>query len=221
MSDAISAAQAAFTRDLQHLTVVSHNIANVNTPGYQSRLSFDHALGQQISAQQVVSTETGGLRETQRPLDVAIVGHGYFLLERNGQIFMSRDGRFHVNPQGYLAHVSGALALTAKGPVRLDSINVQIRPDGQIVSDRTTQGKLQIVGATDVQLADAGLLMTSQFNELSQVQLKSGALNTSTVNPTTETVRMMELSRHLQSTQKAIAAYDQLLQTGINETGKR
>lgn len=221
MSDAISAAQAAFTRDLQHLTVISHNIANVNTPGYQSRLSFDQAIGQQISAQQVVNTENGGLRETQRPLDVAIVGHGYFLLERNGQIFMSRDGRFHINPQGYLAHVSGALALTAKGPIQLDGINTQIRSDGQVVNDGTAVGKLQVVAASDVQMADAGLLMTNQFNELNQVQLKTGALNTSTVNPTTETVRMMELSRHLQSTQKAIAAYDQLLQTGINETGKR
>ena len=134
---------------------------------------------------------------------------------------MSRDGRFHVNPQGYLTHVSGAFALTAKGPLRFDGINVQIRPDGQVISDGVTQGKLQLVAASDVQLADAGLLMSSQFSELTQAQLKSGALNTSTVNPTTETVRMMELSRHLQSTQKAIAAYDQLLQTGINETGKR
>jgi flagellar basal body rod protein FlgG len=221
MSDAISAAQAAFSRDLQHLTVISHNIANVNTPGYQSRFSFDQSAGLHISAQQAVSNEMGGLRETQRPLDVAIVGNGYFLLERNGQVFISRDGRFHVNPQGYLTHVSGALALTTKGPIRFDGINIQVHSDGQVAMDGISQGKLQIVGATNVQLADSGLLMTNHFKELNLIQLKTGALNTSTVNPTTETVRMMELSRHLQSTQKAIAAYDQLLQTGINETGKR
>ncbi len=221
MPDAISAAEAAFARDLQHLTVISHNIANVNTPGYQSRVSFDQALGADVGMQQVVNPAEGGVRETRRALDVAIVGEGYFVLERQGQIFISRDGRFHIDPQGYLAHVSGARVLSDSGAIRLDSVNIRIHADGAVLADGNHQGKLQIVQAPHPQLADAGLLMSSTYTPLAQIQLKSGALNASTVNPTTETVRMMELSRHLQSTQKAVAAYDQLLQTGINETGKR
>jgi flagellar basal-body rod protein FlgF len=50
-------------------------------------------------------------------------------------------------------------------------------------------------------------------------RVQQGALEQSNVDPGEEMVRVMALSRHAQSVQRAIQAYDAALQEGINHIG--
>ncbi|HCU65755.1 MAG TPA: hypothetical protein DF774_08350 [Rheinheimera sp.] len=223
MTDVIQSLDAAFGRDVKHINNIAHNVANINTPGFQHRVSFDAFQPDQTDSQyaEVVSNLLGGIRQTHRSLDIAILDEGYFLLERNGQQFLSKDGRLHLDPQGYLSNASGARVVTDQGLLRTDAANLTVRPSGEIVIDGKVSATLRIVNGERLQLADSGLLLSSNIYEVKNIRLQNSALNVSTVNPTSETVRMMEVSRHLQSVQKAAAAYDQMLQNGINEIGKK
>lgn len=223
MTEPVQSLSAAFTRDIQHLNTVSHNVANINTPGYQAKVSFDQYQQQidQTLLQETISAAPGTLRQTKRALDIAITGQGYFLFEVNGQQLLSRDGRLHLDPQGYLANTTGARIVTDKGPLQTDAADLRIQANGDVLVNGKVVATLKLVNATSLQPAVGGLMLGQGLTDVAAVQLQSSALNTSTVNATTETVRMMEISRHLQSVQKAAAAYDQMLQNGINEIGKR
>lgn len=218
----IDSISQALSRDIQHLAIVSQNIANVNTPGYQQRLSFDQALLQSSTFQTVVtnSEQAGAIRSSQRPLDFAITGEGYFVLMYQGETMLSRDGRFHINSEGYLAHSSGALLQSAEGDIHVSGIEVSIAKDGTIRDRTGVVAHIQLRNTTELVPVASGLYAAQSQTPVVEAQIQTQALNASSVNPGTETVRMMELSRHLQSLQKAAQTYDQMLYNGINELGK-
>ena len=115
------------------MSVISNNLANVNTTGYkEDRAVFEDLLYQnqtQVGADtsqttqspsglsigtgvQVVSTEKeysqGSLTQTGNPLDVAIQGQGFFQVQMpDGTLAYTRDGTFQSNAQGQLVTSSG------------------------------------------------------------------------------------------------------------------
>jgi flagellar basal-body rod protein FlgF len=219
--NSIEVIEAAMTRDLKHLNNVSHNIANLNTPGYLAKQSFDQVLanGQTVFEEKATDRD-GGVRDSTRALDLAVLGAGYFVVEKHGQQFLTRDGRFHLNPEGYLTHQTGALALGSRGPIKISGTDISVQGKGEVVSANALVDKLLIAQSSSPAVAGQGLLLSSNMQLVSDYQLKPFALNGANVDASHETIKMMELSRHMQSLQKAAAAYDQMMQTGINEIGK-
>ena len=115
------------------MSVVSQNLANVNTTGYKrQRAMFEDLLYQNVvqsggmTSQQteaptglnlgtgvrVVATDRqfsqGNIVTTTNPFDVAINGHGFFeILLPDGAQAYTRDGTFQVNADGELVTSSG------------------------------------------------------------------------------------------------------------------
>jgi flagellar basal-body rod protein FlgG len=115
------------------MTVVSQNLANVNTTGYKrQRAMFEDLLYQNVvqsgglTSQQteaatglnsgtgvrVVSTDRqfsqGNIVTTGNPLDVAVNGRGLFeILLPDGSQAYTRDGTFQINADGQLVTSSG------------------------------------------------------------------------------------------------------------------
>src|SRR5664279_4629305 len=97
MSDGIYSALSGAIAQERNLTVVANNVANVNTTGYKgdktifaealnkakvnspqpTQSSLKYAVVDQLS----MDNSVGSLKQTGRPLDVAIQGDGYFTLE--------------------------------------------------------------------------------------------------------------------------------------------
>lgn len=133
MDAALWAAKTGLDAQQTEMSVISNNLANVNTTGYkQDRAVFEDLLYQnqtQVGADtsqttqspsglsigtgvQVVSTEKeysqGSLTQTGNPLDVAIQGQGFFQIQMpDGTIGYTRDGTFQTNAQGQLVNSSG------------------------------------------------------------------------------------------------------------------
>lgn len=112
----------------QRLDVISNNIANVNTTGYKSsEASFSEqyaqVIGLGIAPSNISAGGTGGLdpmqiglgvrlgavktdfsqgsiRTTNRPLDLALAGEGFFALKANGQSLYTRAGTFSLDRNG-------------------------------------------------------------------------------------------------------------------------
>ena len=133
MSNALWIAKTGLEAQQNRLSVVSNNLANVNTTGYKrARAVFEDLLYQNLRqaggqtsqetelptglslgtgvrtvATQKLNTQ-GNLIQTNNKLDTAIQGKGFFqILKPNGDIAYTRNGEFQVNSTGQLVNASG------------------------------------------------------------------------------------------------------------------
>ena len=104
---ALSGLNAAST-DLQ---VTSNNIANANTVGFKSsRAEFADVfsgeaigIGNGVRLAEVRQEFTqGNVDITERQLDLAVSGNGFFVVSDNGSVLYSRVGAFGLDAQGYV-----------------------------------------------------------------------------------------------------------------------
>lgn len=133
MNPALWAAKTGLDAQQTRMTVVSNNLANVNTSGYKkSRPVFEDLIYQNIrqvggatsqdtqapsgmslgTGVRVVATEKlytqGSLTQTGNSMDLAIQGRGFFqVLLPDGTFGYTRDGSFQINSQGELVTSSG------------------------------------------------------------------------------------------------------------------
>jgi flagellar basal-body rod protein FlgG len=133
MDPALRAAASGMLAQQLRTEVIANNLANVNTTGFKrSRANFEDLLyqtvqGSAVIGQQESQTEPaiqigrgtrlvgvqrlhtqGALEQTNRPLDVAIEGEGFFQVQLpNGQTEYTRDGTFQISDQGALVTSAG------------------------------------------------------------------------------------------------------------------
>jgi len=134
--DALAAAQQ----------VLLNNIANANTDGYKRvAIAFE---GISISSSPhdsigvgirlgtlVVDITQGRIRHTDRPLDLAIIGEGFFQLEdvHTHQTFYTRCGRFSVNTKGKMLWRAASRELELRPAVVTGQENqIEIAADGTV-----------------------------------------------------------------------------------------
>ena len=109
----------------QALSIISNNLANLNTVGYKAeqplfqdllyqQLGTDGAgdplqtgQGTSVGAISTLNTQ-GSLQNTGAPTDVAIQGGGFFVVSKGGQQFYTRDGSFTLDTNGILTTADGA-----------------------------------------------------------------------------------------------------------------
>ena len=119
---------SGLTAASQALSVISNNLANLNTVGFkESRASFRDLfyqafgtngandpiqVGEGVALGSVTPTFTGGnLEGTGVPTDAAITGNGFFVTEQNGVQSFTRAGNFTVDSQGQLTTQNGQLVM--------------------------------------------------------------------------------------------------------------
>lgn len=155
------------------ISVALENISNLDTPGYKRRIvRTTHHPGIReaaysagdvheapvtrrggtavLAAAQPVFTP-GSLQITERPLDLAIDGDGFFELTAfDGSPVYTRDGSFHINRDGVLCSGSG-LILQPQITLPGDLLDINIDSEGRVAGrtasspDTTTVfGQLQI-----------------------------------------------------------------------------
>lgn len=133
MHQALWVAKTGLDAQQTRMTVVSNNLANVNTTGFKrDRANFEDLLYQQVrtpggstSAQtqlptglqlgtgvRIVATSKnftqGQQQQTDRALDVMVNGRGFFEVQMpDGTSAFTRDGSFELNAQGELVTSSG------------------------------------------------------------------------------------------------------------------
>ncbi|TMO66649.1 flagellar hook-basal body complex protein [Pseudoalteromonas aurantia] len=212
-------------RDIKHLEVVSQNIANINTPGFQSVQSFDSVVtDNQTTVSKVITPSNGAIKSSNRRLDWAISGSGYFVIEKEQNLYASRYGRFHIGEDGLLTHVSGGKLIGESGAIYVADGSVSVSKSGEVKVSGNIIDRLQIIDVQNLQVSteSGGLYMFSgSVSPVETRQIRANAINASNVDPATQTTQMMNLNRHIQSLQKAALAYDQMLNAGINELGRK
>lgn len=142
------------------LSVISNNLANMNTVAYKGATpEFSDLLYQQIGSTgagdpievglgtQVDSTTTdftqGSVQDTGVPTDVAINGDGFFQVESGGVTLYTRDGDFTLNGQGQLVTQDGSNVMgysTTNGVINNNGVLSPLSIDlGQTSPPQATQ----------------------------------------------------------------------------------
>jgi flagellar hook protein FlgE len=125
MFPTLSTALSALTADQTAISVTGNNLANLNTTGFKAgTVQFSDLMSQMIGAGpgtqvgmgvgQVQTTSQytqGSTTSTGAPLDAAIQGNGFFVVNdpsTNQQLY-TRDGAFQLDAQGDLETATGQL----------------------------------------------------------------------------------------------------------------
>jgi flagellar basal-body rod protein FlgF len=88
----------------------------------------------------------GALQQTDRALDMALEGPGFFTVQTADGLRYTRDGGFTRDESGRLTTGEGHLVLGTDGnPIRIQPGKLQALPDGTLTVDDQTIGKLAIV----------------------------------------------------------------------------
>ncbi|WP_250938011.1 flagellar hook protein FlgE [Allorhizobium sonneratiae] len=106
----MSSAVSGLTAQATALTSIGENISNSDTIGYKSSTTSFSSLvsGGVSSSTSTTQTVSGTLTSTSTETNLAINGDGYFIVQdTDGNIFLTRQGDFSVNSDGYLENSSG------------------------------------------------------------------------------------------------------------------
>jgi len=177
MDKALWIAKTGLEAQQTRMSVISNNLANVNTTGFKrDRAVFEDMLYQNVrqvgalSSQnnrlptglqlgtgvRTVATEKiqtlGNIVQTNNSLDIAIQGRGFFqILQPDGNIAYSRDGSFKLDQTGQLVNASG-LVLQPAITIPSDATSITIGSDG--VVSALTPGSAAPTQLGSLQLAD-------------------------------------------------------------------
>ncbi|ACL70408.1 flagellar basal-body rod protein FlgF [Halothermothrix orenii] len=246
MIKGIYTAASSMVTNQRKMKLVANNLANVNTAGYKrdegiqvsfpevfiSRLEKGQAtpLGELGTGVKIEEDYTdfreGQMNHTGNPLDVAIDGNGFFVVETPRGRRYTRNGNFTVNEQGQIVTQQGYPVLGERGPLQtIRGRNISINTDGQLYLDNLEGDRLLIVDFENRQgLRKIGenLYVNEGIREIqaSDYQIKQGYLETSNVNIVKEMVRMIEVNRAFEVNQKVIKNADQTLSKAVNNVGK-
>jgi flagellar basal-body rod protein FlgF len=211
----------------RELDVIANNIANLDTTGFKSdgavfqeylmpvanagafqggdrRLSYvqDRAGYHNFAA--------GPLRQTGNPLDVAIDGDAFLVVQTARGERYTRNGALQINAQGELVTSAGDRVVGDGGPIQFQSTDHDISisksgaisvAEGSNTKSDSARGKLRLVRFDNAQRLqkDGSSLFAAPNGVAPQPaptsQVVPGAIEQSNVRAVTEMARMIEVTR--------------------------
>ncbi len=228
----------------KRMEVLSNNLANVDTPGFkrdlamfQARFAEETARGQDQPGSGSINDVGGGvwvigtttdhspgtLKHTQIPTDMAIDGEGYFVVQKEGQNYLTRAGNFMVNSNGMLVTQTGMPVLSdGGGPILLNAETPwRVSPDGAIEQDGGKQYLALVQTPSPTDLAKHGENLFRPLAATTPVpqelrSVREGYVEMSGVRPTLEMLELIETSRAFEMNVSMIRNHDAMLNSLVN-----
>jgi flagellar basal-body rod protein FlgG len=235
--------------------VIANNLANVNTTGFKrSRVNFEDVLSVTLQGEKIVNyqaTETvapiqvgkgvrvsavvringqGTPETTDRPLDLAIEGDGFFQVQRpDGSIAYTRDGSLTLSDSGALVtgdgyHVQPGVIVPA------DATGITVSANGIVSVTTGTNSKPMEVGRIELaRFLNPSALAAIGENQFSETtasgqpymgfpqedgfgRISQGALESSNVEIVQEMTDMIAAQRAYEINARAVQAGDEIMQ---------
>ena len=209
--------------------VIANNLANVSTKGFrQNRYAFQQMLASTTNTSTINDVSTapqlttsldstpGDYQVTERKLDIAVQGDGYFVVQTPAGERYTRAGHFQVTQEGLLATAEGYPVLSDGGPITIsDPENVSISQSGDLRENGLNVGKLQVMSfPAEVTVTHAGgglMIAEGEAIPATETRVLQGVLEGPNVEATQAMVEMITLLRHFEMNQKALQTQDESL----------
>lgn len=239
-----------------HIDVIANNLANSNTMGFKkSRVDFEDLMYRELVRNEnfmatpdiskpvgagaaIASTNkmftTGEAKKTERDLDLAIQGDGFFeiVLPDNSYAY-TRSGSFQLDQDGMLTNQDG-YPLSVMVQVPSDTEDLLIKPDGRILAQVT--GESDLIELGQIELAkfvnssalnpvgdnlyrpseQSGDALYSVPGDEGVGDLQQGFLEASNVNLVEELTNLIMAQRAYEINSKVVQASDEVLNIANN-----
>ncbi|KGJ98490.1 flagellar basal body rod protein FlgF [Pseudoalteromonas sp. ND6B] len=224
MDKMVYIAASGAKQSLQGLALKANNLANANTTGFKSDFAqarsmqaFGEGLSTRVFSMQErpgANMTSGGIVETGRNLDIAMSDNAWLSVQdASGNEAYTKVGTLNITAEGMLTTSHGRQIIGEGGPVILpvpiEKIEfskdgtIQVRPQGAPANFLEEVDRLKVVEAnnTTLEKGNDGLFRPKpgQTVETSaNVQVLSGMLEKSNVNPVHEMVDMISHQRQFE-----------------------
>lgn len=204
-------------------------------------------LGTGVAQNEVFTVfSQGSMQETGNSFDLALEGEGFFVLDTPLGRRLTRNGSFLIGPEGLLVNKEGYPVLGENGPIAVKANNFIVDQNGQVFqNDVYANDPRRLVSALENQWEETSLVDTLLVTEVDEPrylqkqgsslykdtwesgeiriieegrpQIRQGFLETSNVNPITQMVKMIEVNRAYEASQKIIQSQDDASAKLINQ----
>jgi flagellar basal-body rod protein FlgG len=247
------------------LNTYANNMANVTTTGYKKdnmisgvfgehlairmnayHRNIKHPIGpgvfMQIVDQKYTDYEQGTFEMTNRPQDIALAGDGFFVIGREDGEYLTRDGQFSLDEEGYLELPGygrvlgengeiligngGDFHVDSHGGVHVIAFDEESDPEAEaelidnilVVNPDVWETFDKAPGEEGFYLAPDGYTPVDFTN----TQVFQGRLENSNVNMAEEMTRVLYSQRSFQSCSQIVKMYDEMadqINTRISRIG--
>lgn len=247
-----SAAAGVLTQQ-KALDVISNNIANASTAGYKGQSTVESSFGEHmlnrmtalkgeakknigpssymtINSSQYTDYSQGSYETTERPVDMAINGDGFFLVdsETYGPV-LTRNGQFEIDSDGelYLPGV-GKVLNDGEDTISLENSNFTVSPTGVISADGEEIDSLYIVKPSEdtvLETVGPGVFRCPEDGGYDQVDtgtysVLQGTLEKANINMAQEMSKIIAGQNHYNSCTQIIKMYDKINELTVNQIGR-
>jgi len=262
MDPSLRTAASGMIAQQKRIDVISNNLANVNTTAFKrSRAHFEDLLYQTVQgasnlveggANSVGSVQVGrgtrlsairrmdaqgAIQLTERPLDLAIDGDGYFRVELpDGSMAYTRDGSFGLTGEGNIVTAGGyGLAPSVAVPNEPGRISVStsgvVSFQSEAMGDAMEVGRIELARFTNPtglealgenlysETASSGPPLLGFAQEQGFGRLLVGSLEASNVEIVQEMVEMIAAQRAYEIGSRAIQTGEEMART-TNQLGR-
>ena len=229
-------AMSGAKQNMQALSINANNLANAKTTGFKADLAqarsmqvFGEGMPTRVFSQTERASQnfdSGPLLTTNRDLDIAIEGEGFFAVQsKDGTEAYTRDGHLRITEEGTLETTDGEAVIGDVGPIflNLPVSNIQIgrdgtitaQPEGAPASVQEEVGRIKLVNP-NFRLMEKGHdgLFRRKDGALEDpsvdVKVQNGMLESSNVNPITEMTAMIALQRQFEMQMKLMKTAEEI-----------
>lgn len=240
MKNSIYATTAGLLTSAERLNVVANNTANFSTNGFKADIPFEQTLrfleeGPYPGKDQPVlggiahDLSQGLFKHTQRPLDIAVEGLGFFTVQGPGnQQIYTRNGAFNLNSKKEIVTAEGYNVLDKfNRKITLIGEEFHITPRGEVFTDGNYYTSLKIVdipNRDDVEkVGDTFFRIKEGVKQPDLIEAPSllvGALEKSNVNLLKNIATMMRLERSFEMQKTAADVMLKLVRKAATEIAK-
>jgi flagellar basal-body rod protein FlgF len=226
----------------RQMDVVANNIANLNTTGFKAEsILFEEFVmpaardqnfaiaDQPLSFTQDWATvhdmSGGAIVMTGSPLDVALEGDGFLVVDTPAGERWTRSGALQVNSEGVLVTFDGNPVMGDGGEIRFDANETTISIDatGAISTNAGAKGRLRIVEFANTQeLAREGdnlFVGGTPMPAATATRVVQGAIEKSNVSGVAEMSEMIRVQRAYQSVAAMMQRQDDIQRAAIQKLG--
>jgi flagellar basal-body rod protein FlgG len=256
MSGAIYMAASGALAYEKRLQIISNNLANANTVGYK----MDHGQFQFIDSADLPASSTltapemntsqaqsfwfefnsytdfthGSLKNTANDFDLALIGKGFFCVQKPDGVHYTRKGDFTLNADGVLVTRNGWPVMGDGGEITVNNKEnphryqkFAVDEEGNVSVDGKEIGSLRIVEFSEPnrlrKMGDTLFIPAEDSppaQEAQDFKVSQGFVELSNVDVVKMMTEMIEVLRGYERYQKVIRTADDATARTINEVGK-
>ena len=219
------------------LSVSSQNMANALHAGFKGFiLSSEECVYKTQNKKKISYVKSSGitrdlsdgaLNMTRNPLDLALSGSGYFMVQTENGKRYTRNGRFTLDKDGRLIASTGHAVLNQTGSEIMIPKNIQyftVSRDGTMFINGSNAGRLGVVEFDDenaMRMEGGSLLSTKEDGKPGvKAIITQGAFEESNVSVMDVSIKLINILHRFEEAQLLIKQYEELQKQTMNASSK-